>query len=94
MTRRPAKTAARGYGGDHQKLRRAWAPIVELGGVVCWRCGRLIAAGAEWDLGHDDHDRRIYRGPEHLLCNRGTNRRGRKRKRKPRTLTLITSRQW
>ena len=23
-----------------------------------------------WDLGHDDYDRSIYRGPEHARCNR------------------------
>jgi hypothetical protein len=60
-----AKTAARGYGGPHQKLRKWWAPRVATGQVLCWRCGHPIRPGEAWDLGHDDHDRSIYRGPEH-----------------------------
>lgn len=38
-----ASTAARGYGGEHQKRRAEWAPQVALGGVQCARCGGLIA---------------------------------------------------
>jgi predicted nucleic acid-binding Zn ribbon protein len=60
-----AKTAARGYGGAHQKLRAQWAPKVATGAVLCWRCGHPIQPGQPWDLGHDDHDRTTYRGPEH-----------------------------
>lgn len=71
---RPGRTAARGYGGPHQRLRAEWAPYVEAGHVDCWRCRQRIAPGAAWDLGHDDRDRTIYRGPEHSECNRGTNR--------------------
>ena len=42
--------------------------------VICWRCAENgqpheVDPGC-WDLGHDDHDRSIYRGPE---C-RGGNR--------------------
>lgn len=33
-------------------LRAAWAPRVEAGLVVCWRCGLLITPGQDWDLGH------------------------------------------
>jgi hypothetical protein len=62
--------ARRGYGRGHGKLRAAWVPLVATGGVTCWRCGQLILKGAEWDLGHDDHDRTRYRGPEHVTCNR------------------------
>jgi hypothetical protein len=69
-------TTARGYGAPHQQKRADWAPIVATGTVRCWRCGELIAAGEEWDLGHDDHDRRITRGPEHRRrCNRATSSR-------------------
>lgn len=66
----PRKTAARGYGAAHQKLRTRWAPEVEAGLVDCYRCGHWIQPGTPWDLGHDDHDRSIYTGPEHMTCNR------------------------
>jgi hypothetical protein len=36
------------------------------------RCGELIAPGAPWDLGHDDHDRSQYIGPEHRSCSRAS----------------------
>jgi hypothetical protein len=62
-------TSERGYGWRHQQLRRALAPRVATGRVACWRCNRLIRPGERWHLGHDDHDRRIYRGPEHASCN-------------------------
>ena len=65
------RTVRNGYGNAHQRLRAAWAPTVALGRTVCWRCGRRIRVGQPWDLGHDDRDRRIYRGPEHRACNRG-----------------------
>lgn len=61
----------RGYGPTHQALRARWAPQVATGTVRCWRCGELIRADEPWDLGHDDNDRSITRGPEHAArCNR------------------------
>lgn len=77
-----ANTSKRGYGAEHQKLRRAFKPRVDTGRVRCWRCGDLITPdptipGEGWDLGHDDDDRRIYRGPEHVECNRATSSRRR-----------------
>lgn len=75
--RRGRGTTARGYGSAHQKLRKRLAPKVAAGGVRCWRCGELILAGEQWDLGHDDVDRRAYRGPEHIKCNRATSNRRR-----------------
>ena len=63
-------SAERGYGAEHKKLRAAWKPRVEAGGVRCARCRRLIVPGTPWDLGHDDHDRSRYVGPEHRGCNR------------------------
>ena len=68
-------TSAKGYGHVHQMLRKAWSRKVQAGGVVCARCGRLIWPGEPWDLGHDDHDRGRYQGPEHRACNRRTNKR-------------------
>lgn len=62
----------RGYGEAHRRLRLQLAPIVESGRAQCWRCGEAIGPREEWDLGHDDHDRTRYRGPEHVACNRAT----------------------
>lgn len=66
----------RGYGAEHNKQRARWLPLVATGNVKCWRCGDYITAGARWDLGHDDHDRTKYRGPEHIgrECKAGGNR--------------------
>lgn len=86
MPRRLAKTAARGYGQRHRRLREQWRPTVESGKVDCWRCTKPIHPGEPWDLGHDDHDRTQYRGPEHTACNRGA---------RPTTIEPIaTTRRW
>jgi hypothetical protein len=65
-------TKSQHYGRKHQELRERFLPIVLAGGVKCARCGELIAPGEPWDLGHDDHDRNRYTGPEHRACNRAT----------------------
>ena len=62
----------RGYDAAHEAERKRWEPIVATGGVTCWRCLTPIDPDQPWDLGHDDHDRTIYRGPECLRCNRAT----------------------
>lgn len=64
-----------GYGWAHTKVRRSLAPLVDAGHAICARCGEPIAAGAPWDLGHDDLDRSLYSGPEHRRCNRATYKR-------------------
>lgn len=59
-------TTARGYGHQHQKLRAEYKQRMAKGEqFTCWRCGLLVDPSMPWDLGHDDHDRSIYRGPEH-----------------------------
>ena len=71
-------TSQRGYGPHHQRLRRAWAEHIQReGSAPCWRCPRPILLGMKWDLGHDDVDRTIVRGPEHQRCNRATATHGR-----------------
>lgn len=72
-----ASATKRGYGSKHQAIRAQWKPKVDALEVDCWRCGHLIVPdyslrGDGWDLGHDDHDRSVYRGPEHRSCNRAT----------------------
>jgi hypothetical protein len=67
--RRPSPRE-RGYGERHRRLRTEWAREVKKGTVRCARCGKFIAPDADWDLGHDDHNRSKYKGPEHATCNR------------------------
>jgi hypothetical protein len=64
----------RGYGKDHDDLRRRWKPKVERGEVdchnpTCLHPIRRILPGEKWELGHTA-DRTTWRGPEHELCNR------------------------
>ena len=68
------------YGGPHQAIRRALAPYVP--GSRCWRCGLPILPGQPWDLGHDDDNPALYRGPEHAKCSRAAGaRKGNARRR-------------
>lgn len=86
-------TGQRGYGADHKTIRKKLEPLVRSGNAICWRCGLPIKADANWDLGHDDYDRKQYRGPEHANtadCPAGGNRATKGRQR-PAT---DTSRQW
>lgn len=63
-------TTQRGYGTEHRKLRKAVAAQVQAGTAYCARCGLPIQPDEPFDLGHDDHDRTKYLGPEHRTCNR------------------------
>lgn len=56
----------RGYGADHDREAKRWRDAVRRGELVtCWRCGDPITDPNDCHLGHDDHDRRVTRGPEH-----------------------------
>jgi hypothetical protein len=46
------RTGERGYGTEHQKLRKRWSREVAAGVVACARCGRPIVPGTPWDLDH------------------------------------------
>ena len=54
-------TKQRGYGYEHQLLRRKIARIVNEGRAVCSRCGEFIIPGSPWDLDHFDTDSSIPR---------------------------------
>jgi hypothetical protein len=70
------RTVVNGYGKAHKRLRADLAQRMRKGEIfACWRCGRRINPAQPWDLGHDDRDRSIYRGPEHVSCNRATRNR-------------------
>jgi hypothetical protein len=72
-----ASTTSRGYGARHQQLRAGYKRRMAHGEqFTCWRCGELVDPQQPWDLGHDDHDRSSYKGPEHRgrECSQGGNR--------------------
>lgn len=62
----------RGYDSAHIRGRAKLKPTVDAGEAVCWRCGQPITPGELWDYGHDDDDRTVHRGAEHMACNRAT----------------------
>jgi hypothetical protein len=64
------RRAARGYDTEYDRQRREWEKRLARGErVACWRCRRRIMPRDEWNLGHDDDDRTIIKGPEHAGCN-------------------------
>lgn len=62
-------TQQRGYGTEHQRLRKRllerWRP-----GDPCTRCGRAMWDRRYIDLAHTP-DRTAYEGLQHRACNRG-----------------------
>lgn len=62
----------RGYNAAYDRERRRVKVQVALGNVRCWRCGKPISKDEAFDLGHDDNNRAIIRGAEHVKCNRAT----------------------
>jgi formate-dependent nitrite reductase cytochrome c552 subunit len=93
MTRGRGNTTARGYGNTHQQLRKRVAKQIAAGTAVCWRCGQPVLPWMLWDLGHDDYDRSIWRGPEHRHCNRSAaaTRNNRLRGKRSKTIKIIKS---
>jgi hypothetical protein len=68
----------RGYGAEHDRLKADLQRRMDAGEVfTCWRCAELgrphPVDPTSWDLGHDDVDRSVYRGPECPGGNRATN---------------------
>ena len=62
----------RGYDAPHDRLRAHHQRRMDAGRTyTCWRCGDPIDPRS-WHLGHDDHDRGKYRGPECVPCNTAT----------------------
>lgn len=67
----------RGYDARHDRLRATYQQRMDAGErFTCWRCESLGKPHSidpnTWDLGHDDHDRTAYRGPECRSGNRAT----------------------
>lgn len=58
----------RGYGAQHERIRRQWAPKVATGTVTCARGDHLIDPAKPWALDHTD-DRTGYLGPSCATCN-------------------------
>jgi hypothetical protein len=72
----------RGYDAEYDAERREWEQRIAAGErVLCWRCldehgvKTVITVDTPWDLGHDDADRAIVRGPECRGPNRATSSR-------------------
>jgi len=68
---------ARGYDANHDRERRRWQQRLDAGEtIICWRCAETGTPHKinpnHWDLGHDDHNRNTYRGPECPAGNRAT----------------------
>lgn len=62
----------RGYDAAHDALRARYQRRMDAGErFTCWRCGKQIDP-TRWHLGHNDHDRSRYRGPECVGCNTAT----------------------
>lgn len=59
----------RGYGKEFYAIRREYSEQHKTQPLTCWRCGKHIPIGETFNLGHDDWDRTIIRGPEHEHCN-------------------------
>ncbi|CAG6392763.1 hypothetical protein NMG29_06595 [Streptomyces cocklensis] len=85
-----SSTSDRGYGADHQAIRKVL--LDEAYGQPCHHCGHPMLKGQALDLDHTA-DRTGYRGFAHASCNRRDGaRRGNARRR--RSASLRTSEPW
>ena len=95
----PGNTTSRGYGTEHQRLRKAALADLAMrttAGVTttCPHCGRPMHVGMALDLDHTD-DRRGYRGLAHRSCNRSAGgKKGNASRARRRTARPATSRAW
>ena len=82
-------TTQRGYGHQHQKLRKKMLPYAI--GTNCHRCGLIMLDPKDMHLDHDDNDRTRYVGFSHASCNvkAGAAKAGRNSHRKPRKRRII-----
>jgi hypothetical protein len=66
-TKQRQRNAARGdrYGAQHRATRKAWAPHIATGTILCARCHRPIHPNHPWHLDHLDHGT----APSHAHCN-------------------------
>jgi hypothetical protein len=69
----------RGYDAAYDATRRDYQRRLDQGERIwCWRCPELdrpphlIEPGSDWQLGHDNHDRTIIRGPQCAATNEAT----------------------
>ena len=60
----------RGYGADHDRLRKRWVQRVKAGGVICGYCGGPILPGEEFDLSHPGDNKSAEPVPWHRSENR------------------------
>lgn len=85
-----ASTTDRGYGSEHQAIRKAL--LADAYGQACPHCGFPMLQGQSLDLDHTA-DRTAYRGFAHASCNRSEGaRRGNAKRRRSRELK--TSEPW
>jgi hypothetical protein len=91
---KPGSTAARGYGGEHQRIRRSLLATLAPG-TPCPRCGQPMHPSQPLDLDHTD-DRTGYQGLAHQSCNRraGARKGNAARRNAARPKTFMTSRRW
>lgn len=91
----PGNTTARGYGAQHQRLRRVLLATLTTRALAghttpCPRCGEPMHPTQHLDLDHTD-DRSGYRGLAHRSCNRSA---GAHKSNRRRTARPATSRAW
>ncbi len=69
-THRRGSAHQRGYDHTHRTTRADYQRRMNAGErFTCWRCGKPVDP-RDWQLGHDDVDRSVTRGPEHTSgCN-------------------------